>query len=459
MSSQELEVLEAALESTRAPTDRARLEAELSRELAQTDPMRAIHLAESAILTAETHREDTTIALALRGLAEARRNREELLAAVEALERAQSIYERLGDTQGILACLTGLATTYTQAEQFNQAIRFFDQALSLADQVGDTWLEAQLLNSLSNMYANLGDKVRAVELVERSLNKLNAEERPHAYARRLYNLGWLQIELDQNDLARANFEQALEIAERKHEPEIETLALESLAVLHKRNGQRNKAIELLTRARDVARAAHNVSQEIEVLRELALLLETTDSIASGATLERLLDLLITQDRWHSVAETHLQLSEHREILGDYAGALEQYKRFHHANARGNSAVAAQQQALALRFDAHKASEEIAGLHKRALEVVELLSKLKTQSNALMHSTTSADPSPHEGVLTPRELEILRLIAQGRTNKTVAKTLGISSHTVGFHLSAVFRKLGVRGRTQAVAAVTRSGLLR
>ena len=461
MSSQQHETLEAALASARDPTARARLEAQLAREIGQNDPLRAIQLAESAILGAEARGEEATVALALRGLAEARRNRDEFPEAIEALERAQHIYEHLEDTEGTLACLTGLATTHTQAERFNEALGFFDRALSLADQVGDAWLEAQLLNSLATLYSGLGDRVRAVELVERSLSKLNAEERPQAYARRLYNLGWLRIELDQDELARASFQEALEIAVREHEPEIEALALESLAVLHQRGGQQDQAIKLFSRARDVARIARNVSQEIEVLRQLAFLLEATDPLASGATLERLLDLLISQGRWRSVAETHRELAQRREQIGDFAGALEQYKRFHEASSRNNDAVMAQQQqALALRFDAHKASEEIAALRVRALEVVELLSKLEVQANALMRSTASAEPpTAVEVMLTPRELEILRLIAQGRTNKAVAKTLGISSHTVGFHLAAVFRKLGVRGRTEAVAAATRQGLLR
>ena len=54
------------------------------------------------------------------------------------------------------------------------------------------------------------------------------------------------------------------------------------------------------------------------------------------------------------------------------------------------------------------------------------------------------------LLTPREAQILDAIADGLTNKAIARRLGISLHTVKFHLESVFRKLEARTRTEAVA---------
>jgi DNA-binding NarL/FixJ family response regulator len=53
------------------------------------------------------------------------------------------------------------------------------------------------------------------------------------------------------------------------------------------------------------------------------------------------------------------------------------------------------------------------------------------------------------LLTRRELEILRLVAEGRTNREVAELLWVSDQTVKFHLANVYRKLGVNTRTEAV----------
>lgn len=61
-------------------------------------------------------------------------------------------------------------------------------------------------------------------------------------------------------------------------------------------------------------------------------------------------------------------------------------------------------------------------------------------------------------LTGRELEVLGLMARGLANKQIAGALGISEHTVKFHLSSVYAKLGATGRAEAVSIGTRLGLI-
>jgi len=61
-------------------------------------------------------------------------------------------------------------------------------------------------------------------------------------------------------------------------------------------------------------------------------------------------------------------------------------------------------------------------------------------------------------LTPREIEVLDLLAEGLTNRAIAQHLDISEHTVKFHLSALMGKLGAQSRTEAVTRATRLGLL-
>jgi ATP/maltotriose-dependent transcriptional regulator MalT len=61
-------------------------------------------------------------------------------------------------------------------------------------------------------------------------------------------------------------------------------------------------------------------------------------------------------------------------------------------------------------------------------------------------------------LTARELDVLALLADGVGNREIAGRLGISEHTVKFHLSAIFGKLGASTRTDAVRRAIRSGLV-
>jgi DNA-binding NarL/FixJ family response regulator len=71
----------------------------------------------------------------------------------------------------------------------------------------------------------------------------------------------------------------------------------------------------------------------------------------------------------------------------------------------------------------------------------------------------AAPAEEEaGPLTGRELEVLRLMAQGLGNKSIARALGISSHTAKYHVASVLAKLGSHSRAEAVSRGLRRGLL-
>ena len=66
--------------------------------------------------------------------------------------------------------------------------------------------------------------------------------------------------------------------------------------------------------------------------------------------------------------------------------------------------------------------------------------------------------PLEEHLTPRELEVLEVLAEGLSNRAIAARLAISEHTVKFHVSSIFAKLGAENRTDAVRRGVRQGLI-
>lgn len=68
------------------------------------------------------------------------------------------------------------------------------------------------------------------------------------------------------------------------------------------------------------------------------------------------------------------------------------------------------------------------------------------------------PAPGTEELTPRELEVLHLVANGLDNRTIGRQLGITRSTVKHHLEAVYTKLAVHGRTEAVREGLRRGLV-
>lgn len=80
------------------------------------------------------------------------------------------------------------------------------------------------------------------------------------------------------------------------------------------------------------------------------------------------------------------------------------------------------------------------------------------SKLLRHLSTESSRPAALDPLTDREMEVLKLMAQGRQNRDIAGTLGISERTVKFHVSAILSKLGASNRTEAVALAAQQGIV-
>jgi len=113
-------------------------------------------------------------------------------------------------------------------------------------------------------------------------------------------------------------------------------------------------------------------------------------------------------------------------------------------------------ASALSLDA-TAEELRAGLEAAAAGLVVLDPRVRGASRAPTASRQPADDVPVED-LTPREMQVLQLMARGYTNPSIARELGISQHTVKYHVTAVLGKLAASTRAEAVARGIRQGWL-
>lgn len=78
-------------------------------------------------------------------------------------------------------------------------------------------------------------------------------------------------------------------------------------------------------------------------------------------------------------------------------------------------------------------------------------------SALSSNSRDLPAVPHQA-LTPREIEVLGMLAEGLGNKTIAWRLGISEHTVKFHVGSILAKLNASSRTEAVTLGIRQGLI-
>jgi DNA-binding NarL/FixJ family response regulator len=92
-------------------------------------------------------------------------------------------------------------------------------------------------------------------------------------------------------------------------------------------------------------------------------------------------------------------------------------------------------------------------------------KLRIAIEAAAHGLTVFEPTARFGPaddgapdLTAREIEVLRLLGEGVSNKLIARALGISVHTAKFHVASILEKLDATSRTEAVTSAIRLGLL-
>jgi two-component system nitrate/nitrite response regulator NarL len=107
-----------------------------------------------------------------------------------------------------------------------------------------------------------------------------------------------------------------------------------------------------------------------------------------------------------------------------------------------------------------------GVLWRSAERERLLAALRSVASGLavfepafLRTLLAARGAPAEGLLfTPRENEVLALMAEGLSNKLIADRLKISEHTAKFHVNAILTKLDAETRTEAVVSAARRGLL-
>jgi DNA-binding CsgD family transcriptional regulator len=120
-----------------------------------------------------------------------------------------------------------------------------------------------------------------------------------------------------------------------------------------------------------------------------------------------------------------------------------------ARADAQSALAAAH-TVAVRLRARPLAAELEALARRA--------RLSLQTGAEPVVASDGDGAAERVGLTARELEVLRLVAKGETNRSIGQALYISEKTVSVHISRILAKLDARGRVEAAGLALRLGLL-
>ena len=162
-------------------------------------------------------------------------------------------------------------------------------------------------------------------------------------------------------------------------------------------------------------------------------------------------------RLHWVAG--IDTPDESDLVARWRAAVAGFEQFGHVFevARSRARLAA---VLRATGDTERASQQIqlARTSAMALGAGPLLAEIRSLGRAGRRTPgRSVEGADHEA-LTAREVEVLALVAQGRSNGEIGRQLFISTKTVSVHVSNILAKLGASGRTEAAAVARRRGLL-
>jgi predicted ATPase/class 3 adenylate cyclase/DNA-binding CsgD family transcriptional regulator/Tfp pilus assembly protein PilF len=376
-------------------------------------------------------------------------------------EESLALYRELGDRRGCATALACLGQAAVVRDDYAAAHARLEEALALVRAVGQPAGGAFLLHALASVLFYQGEYKHAQVLLEESLELSKVAGNVMDAVRSLALLGY--VLLSQGDLAQA--QARLE----------ESLAI-SREVGYKRNiGLSLHFLGLVTfQQGDVARARSLLEESLVLLKEVGeqgWMTEVIFSLGSIAWCQR--DVAAARSLMEESLKTALELNNR----WDTAGYLEGLAAVVAAQGEPVRAVWCMSIAQALRKAIGAPLPPLfQGLHESALASVRMQLEervfdaaweegrtmtpehaLSAQEAVTMPATASGVPSkaPQGSTppaspdgLTAREVEVLRLVAQGLTNEQVAAQLVISPRTVNTHLTSIFSKVGVSTRAAA-----------
>jgi non-specific serine/threonine protein kinase len=300
---------------------------------------------------------------------------------------------------------------------------YLETSLSLWRELGDQWGVGASLTYLALVENNQGAYARAMELCDEALATFEPGD---VIWVSVAQLGRGRAEFAKENLRQANdwFQSALKLARDVSDVYGIGQGLNHLALVTLRSGEIGAAATLLTESLTIWRGVERHESLAHCLAEIAMLAMATGQPAAARL-------------WGAVAAL-------RHIVG-YEFPLPEHREFERSEAALRTELGAAV------FDREYAAGNALGLDEALAEAVAVL------ASATSAAPKASRPSASFG-LTPRELEVLRLVVAGQTDREIAETLFISRRTAEGHVAGILAKLDVRSRAAAVAAAVRAGVV-
>ena len=339
------------------------------------------------------------------------------------LQESLTLGEQLGDALIAARSLRGLGIIASNQSEFPQAARCFAQALARFRLLDDQPGVARCLNDLGLVAGRQGDHQRAIAYQEEALpisRKLGDDWQVCIV---LGNLGGAYYDRGEYERGEALSEESLAIARRIGDTFGVAVNLHNLGNCVVRLGDTATAVEHYREALSLSHELGEHHLASRTLDRLGIALHLTGASRPAARLFGAADGLreATGDTLFAEEDVDLLNGHHtvRDALGEatYVASWESGRTLPFEQAMAEAVAAAGSALVALR----------------------------------------AAPVPALAGLTAREIEVLRLLADGRSDKDIAAALFVSRPTASKHVAAIISKLGVESRTAAVALALRHGV--
>jgi predicted ATPase/DNA-binding NarL/FixJ family response regulator len=325
-----------------------------------------------------------------------------------------------------------------------------------------TVLQATALLGAGQLAHYQGDDVRAVPLLREALARSRSLDRFWVTAHALLALGVVSEDRGEYEHGEPFLREALALYRDEGNQSQAALTICHLGITRYGMGQLGRATEILAEALSLARAAGDQFTTRESLWYLALIAcEQGDIARAAACLDEALTLLLDDDPegtahclacfgvlgiayGHMATATHVLAAAEalRAEIGVMLGLPERAKY--------------EQAAVVARQALGDGSFDVAWAAGQALPLAQVIAEARALATTAS-TPTALTPSARHG-LTPRELEVLRLLVEGRSDKEIGAALFLSHRTVMRHVTGILTKLGVENRTAATHLAVRHGLV-
>ncbi len=349
--------------------------------------------------------------------------------AAEYGEEALAIARAVGDERLIADLLHDRAWVLLRQRQQDAALSLIGPGLDLARRLQERRLSAQLLSARSHALDLRGDRAGASRDAAESLRLFRQTGDQRAVGMLLGNLGAIELSADNLAAARRHLGESLDISRALNDRTGIAHATLNLGWAEYLGGSPGPARALFAESLDLTRRLRMKRHSAYALIGVAV---TGYGRADPAWSARL----------HGAAD---------QILADLGHALEplEARLADLDRQRLRTAMGAED------FQADYAAGRALLIPGDLAEVLGALEPEDALAGPARTAAAAAEPGP---ALTPRELDVLKLVAQGLSNSVIARRLFLSEHTVHRHLANILRKLNLSSRAAAAAWGARTGLV-